>query len=216
MKFARIFASTTLLVTGCSHEMPYSYRPDPSNESTLAEQAATMYETNCAGCHGIDGGGSSARPLDDPRWWATVTDAQVVHVVSSGCGVLMPAFSKSNGGSLDDATIPPMVSQWRARWSKPNTTPAPSGWLVQQGDPTRGAALYTTACQRCHPTGAAGGITDENYLALQSDQALWNGIVFGRPDLGKVGLDISATDSADIVAWLGSKRPAWTKKDPSP
>ncbi len=167
-----------------------------------------LFNTNCAGCHGTDGKGSGARGLADARWWASVSDEQVLAATANGCGVLMPAFAVSAGGMVPDEQLADAVPAWRSMWGEGGGT-APQGWRVQPGNAARGESLYASQCASCHAVGAEGGITDPMYIALMSDQALWNGIVFGRVDLGKPGMDTPARDAADIVAWLASKRPAW-------
>ncbi len=167
-----------------------------------------LFNTNCAGCHGTDGRGSGARALADARWWASVTDEQVLTATTSGCGVLMPAFAVSAGGMISDPQLANAVPSWRSMWGEGGNA-APQGWKVQLGSAGRGESLYASQCASCHAIDAEGGITDPMYIALMSDQALWNGIVFGRKDLGKNGMATTARDAADIVAWLASRRPAW-------
>ena len=86
------------------------------------------------------------------------------------------------------------------------------------GDARRGAVTYTTYCAQCHDGadggGAKGGsVTDPDYLALVSDQALRTAVIAGRPDLGKPdwrtnlpGRPMSSQDISDVVAWLVSLR----------
>lgn len=167
-----------------------------------------VFNTNCAGCHGTDGAGAAARALRDPRWWATITDAQVVAAATHGLGIMMPAFTVSGGGMLPDSVLADAIPAWRSMWGEGGSA-APQGWAVRAGDAARGAQVFSAACASCHAVDAPGGITDPVYLALASDQALWSGVVFGRPDLGKAGMDLPARDVADVVAWLASRRPAW-------
>jgi cytochrome c oxidase cbb3-type subunit 3 len=105
------------------------------------------------------------------------------------------------------------------------------------GDVASGATVFAAKCAACHPgeqvapTQAgttpdqliAGSVTDPFYLRLISDQHLRSNIVFGRKDLGMPGAagpfrgpdggevtsPLTATDVADLVAFLASKRNTW-------
>lgn len=195
----------TLALAACGDEGVSMY----GHSSVLpAPTPLELFNTQCAGCHGTNGGGSGARALDDARWWATITDAQVLAAASHGVGVMMPALAVSAGGMVPDATLSQAIPAWRSMWGEGGSA-APQGWAVQLGDAKRGEQVFASHCASCHAIDRAGGITDPIYLALVSDQALWSGVVFGRPDLGKQGMDLSAREVADVVSWLASRRPTW-------
>ncbi|MDA0803049.1 MAG: c-type cytochrome [Planctomycetota bacterium] len=196
-------------LAGCDeHGAPLGVPVYRGVDRASAPTPLELFNTNCAGCHGTDGHGSGARALADARWWASVTDAEVLQVSTNGCGVLMPAFAVSAGGMVPDQQMVDAVPAWRSMWGEGGSA-APQGWKVQLGSAVRGEILFASQCASCHAVGGEGGITDPMYIALMSDQALWNGIVFGRPEFGKNGMSTTARDAADIVAWLVSRRPAW-------
>lgn len=55
----------------------------------------TLYERDCAMCHGMDGAaariGRGAADLNDPAWQARTSDEQIVQVIAEGRG-MMPAW----------------------------------------------------------------------------------------------------------------------------
>src|SRR5882762_4203640 len=67
---------------------------------------ATLYQQNCAGCHGQEGKGNPAILLANPVYWSIASDDTVRRVTATGVrGSLMPAFAKSAGGTLTDQQI---------------------------------------------------------------------------------------------------------------
>src|SRR6266403_3572698 len=73
---------------------------------------ATLYQQNCAGCHGQDGKGNTALALANPVYLAIASDDTIRRVTISGIrGSLMPAFAKSSGGMLTDEQIEILVRE---------------------------------------------------------------------------------------------------------
>ena len=80
--------------------------------SSTAADAATIYNSKCAKCHGKDGrsktfrGGKllHARDLTDANWQNEVSDERLFNSISNGKGK-MPAFKKSLSDSDIDALV---------------------------------------------------------------------------------------------------------------
>jgi mono/diheme cytochrome c family protein len=182
-----------------------------------------LYAASCSGCHGSEGRGGAAMPLNNPVYLAIADDALLLRVASKGiAGTSMAAFAQSAGGRLTDRQVGIIVSGMRARWAKqdalrdanppPYSAPAP-------GDSARGAEVYATYCSSCHGAGGRGGpkgssIVDGSFLALLTDQELRTLVIFGRPDLGAPdwrnnvpGRPMSPQEISDVVAWMSSQRP---------
>ena len=71
---------------------------------------ATLFKTNCAGCHGADGEFGPAPPLNDSLFRSIVPEKELERVVSAGRpGTPMPAFALANGGTLTAAQIRVLV-----------------------------------------------------------------------------------------------------------
>lgn len=186
-----------------------------------------LYAVNCAGCHGADGTMGAARPMRDATYLASVPRENLIAIVAAGQGTLMPAFAQSKGGTMPDAQVVQLIDRMAAEWGKGGSA-APVAWQGPLGDAGAGASTYATFCQTCHgaPDGKAPGtrgtVTDPNYLRLASDQALRSAILFGRADLGAAcngpypgqpaGRTLSASEVADVTAFLAARRPTFGGK----
>ena len=183
---------------------------------------ATLYGENCAGCHGADGKSGAAIAMNNPVYLAIIDDASMRRVIANGSpGTAMPPFAQSAGGSLTDRQIDLLIAGIRKNWTgapgaAEGAPPYPSSTA---GDPSRGAQVYATSCQSCHGPngrgGSAGSIVDASYLSLISNQYLRTIVIAGRPDIGHPdwkndvsGQPLTPEQVSDVVAWLGSKRPA--------
>jgi cytochrome c6 len=80
-----------------------------------AQDAASLYKTKCAVCHGPDGSGSTAtgKAMGAPDLRSDEvqkqTDAQLAEIISSGKGKKMPAYK----GKLTDDQIKQLVAHIR-------------------------------------------------------------------------------------------------------
>lgn len=184
----------------------------------------TLYGENCAGCHGANGQNGPAANLANPEYEALIDDASLRDVISNGRkGTLMPAFDKRAGGDLTDAQVEAILQGMRERWTKPNPfegAAPPPYKATEPGDITKGQAVYTAACARCHGASAqhpgnAGSILDGSFLALIVEQTLRTTIIAGRPDIGEPdwrghipGRAMTGQEITDVSAWLIAQRPA--------
>ena len=200
-------------------------QPQKGSEPLAPNQVmdfGTLYEQNCAACHGAEGRGGASIALANPVYLAIVDENAVHKVVANGVrGTSMPAFAQSAGGMLTDEQInvitSGMFSHWQRKGSLDETNPPP--YIAKTtGDPARGEIAFGTYCASCH--GAEGGgtakgsaITNDSFLALVSDQELRTIVITGRPDLGAPnwledvpGRPMSDQEITDVVAWLASRR----------
>jgi cytochrome c oxidase cbb3-type subunit III len=203
-------------------------RPNPANREVLPSQVMAfdvLYRRNCAGCHGADGRLGAARPLNDPVYLALVSDRLGTIIGEGVAGTSMPAYGASADGNLTDAQIDALVKGMVSRWGRPDAvkrlTLPPYEAQAESMSPAereQGAAVYASACARCHgPEGKggpkAGSIVDPSFLALVSDQSLRTTVIAGRPDLGKPdwredipGQPLTAQQISDVVAWIAGQR----------
>jgi mono/diheme cytochrome c family protein len=181
----------------------------------------TLYQQNCAGCHGEQGRGGAAIALNSPVYLKIADDATLRRVTAQGVpGTAMPAFAQSSGGMLTDEQVNAIVAGIRSRWSKQDSLPKilPSYSAAAPGDPQRGGSVYDTYCASCHGVAGQGGshggsIVDESFLNLVSDQYLRTIVNVGRPELGAPdwqtnvpGKPMSQQEVSDVVAWLSAQR----------
>jgi cytochrome c oxidase cbb3-type subunit III len=213
---------TALGLYGCA-EAPG--RPGPGEIPVIPGEISdfsTLYQQNCAGCHGVEGKGGAAIALANPVYLAIADDTILRQTTSGISGTAMPAFAQSAGGMLTDKQIDVIVGGIRERWSKPDVlggADPPPHSPSTRGDYTRGSEVYATYCSSCHGAGGRGGqkatsIVEGSFLALVTDQELRTIVIAGRPDLGAPdwrgdvpGKPMSAQDVSDVVAWLASQRP---------
>src|SRR6476619_4445766 len=63
----------------------------------------TLYRSNCAGCHGMDGQHGPAMALSDPVYLAIADNETLRSTIANGRpGTAMSAFSQKQGGTLTD------------------------------------------------------------------------------------------------------------------
>ena len=83
-------------------------REDSRDEqlASLAEEGATVWEFNCASCHGADGEGGVGPALNSEQFLQSATDDQTRTLVAVGIpGSAMSAYSLDFGGTLTSEQI---------------------------------------------------------------------------------------------------------------
>jgi mono/diheme cytochrome c family protein len=198
-------------------------RPAAGSESVRPNQVLnfdTLYQQNCAGCHGSQGSGGAAIALNSPVYLEIADDAVIRRVTAQGVsGTAMPAFAQSSGGMLTDEQVDAIVAGIRSRWGKHDSLNAASpSYSTAPGDPQHGANVYATYCFSCHGAAGRGGshagsIVNDSFLNLVSDQYLRTIVIAGRPELGAPdwranvpGKPMSQQEISDVVAWLSAQR----------
>lgn len=230
------FAGILLLAcSGCSH---VSGKPSASVEAVRPDEQLdfhVLYQENCSGCHGANGRGGAAIPLNNPAYLAVAGADTLRSVTAKGLpGTLMPAFAASSGGMLTDKQVDALVQGMLHTWARPaefSGMALPPYSVSSSGDATNGQKAYAAACARCHgaegtgvhiasgqaqPAGAsAHSIVDPSYLTLVSDQNLRSTVIAGHldwkaPDWRSYlpGRALAPQEITDIVAWLASHRPS--------
>ena len=171
----------------------------------------TLYNSNCAACHGENGQHGTAVSLANPAYLAYAGESHIADITAKGIeGSLMPAFAKEAGGLLTDAQVQILAHGMTVNWGKPGPT-APPFESKATGDVRHGEAAYRNDCLRCHAAGA-GSVLDPTYLALISDGGLRTYIVAGKPEdgmpgwTGYGGTPLDDQTIADLVAFLASHR----------
>ena len=214
-----------ILVAGCSGAPSPQGRPSEADVPVRPEGVLvfdTLYQQNCAGCHGADGRLGAALSLNNPVYLAIAPDSALRRVVAFGVrGTSMPAFALSAGGTLTDQQIDTLVAGMRARWGRPDAlagATAPPYAASGSGNAERGAQSYATFCASCHGPDGTGGkrghsVVDDSYLALVSDQGLRTAVIVGRPELGMPdwreyvkGQPMTDQEITDVVAWMAARR----------
>ena len=197
----------------------------PSEKGEVADPRvvvdfATLYASNCAGCHGVQGEGGASIGLASRGYLAIAPDAAIREAISRGRPrTAMPAFARSAGGLLSDAQVDALVKGIRA-WAPAELTAdpdAPPYLATSRGNPSRGERVFREQCGSCHGPdgrgkGGTGSIVDGAFLDLVTDQSLRTTIIAGREDLGSpgwrgvIGKPLTAEGVSDTVAWLAAQR----------
>jgi mono/diheme cytochrome c family protein len=101
------------LVVALSSGCDWPGKPNPADRPVPVEDVAefgSLFQRNCAGCHGADGELGPAPPLRNALFRAIVPQAELERVVSNGRpGTPMPAFAVVNGGTLSPAQVRVLV-----------------------------------------------------------------------------------------------------------
>lgn len=215
MSKAAILLAAFLALTGCTPKIEEFVRPEEIKDF------ATLFSQNCSGCHGPDGRGGAAQPLNDPVYQHLIDKEHLRTTIAQGRpGTAMPGFSKGSGGLLTDEQIAVLVDTMQGQWrGSAEVTGIPAYEAPSaKGDPARGEAAFRTFCANCHsPDGRkrGGSVVDPQYLALVSDQSLRTTTIAGRADMRipdwrnyVPGRPMSGDEIADVVAWIASHRPA--------
>ena len=224
--------AVSVVICGCNNAPG---RPPADSELLRPSKVLafdTLYQQNCAGCHGEQGRGGAAIALNSPVYLEIADDATIRRVTTQGVrGTAMPAFAQSSGGMLTDEQINAIVAGIRSKFGKHGALDvAPPSYSMASGDPQHGANVYDTYCSSCHGAGGRGGshagsIVEDSFLNLVSDQYLRTIVIGGRPELGAPdwrgnvpGRPMSQQEVSDVVAWLSAQRakPALSSSSKSP
>ncbi len=82
---------------------------------SLEEQGSTLYQANCAACHGLNGEGTLGPALNAQEFLQSATDEQSTTLIAVGIpGSQMNAFSLDHGGSLTSEQIKAIVAFLRS------------------------------------------------------------------------------------------------------
>jgi cytochrome c oxidase cbb3-type subunit 3 len=212
-----LLAAAILMTTACNAV------ESPANTAEVTD-FKILYAENCSGCHGVEGKNGPGRPLNDPLLLAIMPKEALKDLVTNGRpGTAMPAFLDANGGPLTQHQVDALVNGIEQNWAKPvdfHGAMPPAYSANATGDPTSGRKLFAKDCFMCHGPGAkVGPVTEPSYLALASDQYLRTSIIVGRRDMDmpmpnwqylNLGKPLSEQDIADVVAYVSSKRPAYS------
>src|SRR5882757_5937291 len=159
LRLSAIAALLFALAAGCNPPG----RPDPANRPITPDQIVDfdqLYAANCAGCHGATGKLGPAPPLSNPLFVAIVPDEELMRVIRDGrVGTPMPAFSRTNGGSLTDNQVKLLAEGIKSHWrSATPLTVTPHAYALAKGEGLQstlgnrehGADVFRRACAGCH------------------------------------------------------------------
>ena len=89
--------------------------PPPSSRPPTANIGSTLFETNCASCHGKGAVGGSAPVLDAKEFLKATSDGQIQSIIAGGVsGSDMSAWSLAYGGTLTDEQVRQIATYLRS------------------------------------------------------------------------------------------------------
>jgi len=163
----------------------------------VMNSASGIFDRNCAGCHGPDGGGMANRfpNLMDADWQWGGTAEQIEQTLRQGRKANMPAWS----ASLDDQKIAQVIGYVRALGAGGNGATDDAG-----------KTIYNQFCVGCHgaegkgnPMLGAPNLSDEVWLYGNDDAALTETIRNGRNGVMPVFAGrLNDLQIRMLVAWL--------------
>jgi mono/diheme cytochrome c family protein len=207
-------------------------KPGPQPETPRPEQVTdftTLYNQNCAACHGVGGKNGAAIALANPVYLAVAGPSNIQRITASGVpGTMMPPFATSKGGTLTDRQIAILAEGMQQAWGHADALAgqaAPAYASTTPGNPAQGQKAFTTYCARCHGADGSGARLDNNvltgslidpaYLALISDHGLRSFLLAGQIEQGPhdwrsylSNHPMTDQEITDTVAWLASHRTA--------
>ncbi len=149
-------------------------------------RGAATFRRMCAVCHGPEGEGykaDQATALAQPDFLASVSDGFLRRAISGGrSGTTMSAWGLEHGGPLNGTDVESLVSLLHS-WERKPRAVLDEGPLA--GDGSRGAALFSKECARCHGAKGTGGpyvnIGNQDFLSTAGSGFLRAAIRNGRP-----------------------------------
>jgi len=204
-----------------------------SGSVVAAESGATLYENNCAVCHGEHGKGGTGVPLALPDFQRQVSNEFLYTTIRMGRpGRVMPAFTR-----LSDAEVHQIIGYIRT-FTK--VKPPKNNTVRIKGNVERGKQLFAQDCAVCHGDHGQGGqgtgvtfsrprnlpilapaLNNAGFLASATDSMIKQTLIQGRegtPMNPFKGKKVSDQDINDIVSYVRSfekdQKPVIHAKEP--
>jgi mono/diheme cytochrome c family protein len=199
---------------------PGRIQGDEARDKAAAIAAgSSLFDKNCAPCHGSQGEGDIGPALNDKQFLNTAADDTIFSVISSGVpGSQMPAWNQSHGGPMTNENVQDLVAfirNWEASAPDRRATPV-------AGDPDRGARIFANVCIVCHGdngkgTARAPALNDPARLSQLDDawyrSTITNGrLAQGMPTWGTV---LSPGQVNDLIALLDTWRQGGAAQAPA-
>lgn len=194
--------------------------PNASSAATTgnAEKGEEIYRANCYACHGVDP--SHDGPLG-PAIRGSSEKLMKIRLQKGG-----KYYPRGYTPKRQTAVMPPMahlvphlkdllayINGGTSRTSAAKKTTTPNGAVAQ------GKALFTATCGGCHQpngegrVGLAPSVTDQDFLALVSDEFIKTTVKKGRPGTNMISFAFLKDGQIDnIVAYLRSFQRTKTRK----
>ncbi len=181
-----------------------------ADQARAVAEGRHLYAENCAACHGKTGQGvpDIGPALNTREFLSAANNESIFSTIRDGRpNTAMPAWGQANGGPLTSEHIRELtvfIRNWQS------TAPAASSGPAQ-GNPAKGAVLYSSTCFACHGvdgqgTNIAPALNSKDRLAKFDDEWFRKTIADGRPSRGMPtwGTVLSPGQINDLVAYIRS------------
>ncbi len=183
----------------------------------------SLYQHNCAACHGDGGKGGVGVPLGLESFQVTISDSYLFSTIRNGRpGRVMPAFKR-----MSDAQIDAIIKYVRrfVKSSKQSIRVTYSSKSIK-GDIKAGAKIYQKNCAACHGAKGEGGkgtgvtfsrprdlpiiapaLANSGFLKSASDSMIKQTLVKGRkgtPMVSFLQKGLKMKDIDNVVAYIRS------------
>lgn len=162
-------------------------------DAASVESGSKLYGNFCSACHGVDGKGvpNVFPALNNQNFLKTKDDAFIKDTISNGRpGTPMRAWSKANGGPLEEAQIDDLVAfirNWEVKGAAPSQVEKPTA--TEKKEPQLfGKELFAARCVACHGKGGKGkpgetapALLGNKFVATSSAALVKKTIENGRP-----------------------------------
>ncbi len=198
-----------------------------AGQGTSIQRGQTLYQQNCASCHGDsgEGGPNPAQqnqiipPISTTNFLDTRDDTTLFQIIAQGQPDLgMSPFGFANGGSLDDDQINSIIAFMRSWQSNPPLTTPPQFTI-----PTLSMSaqdVYHDICAQCHGLNGVGTANGPslNDLSDDTDQEIASVISTGITDTSMLafGSILSQDQTQGLVDIIRQFPPAQTAAAPTP
>ncbi|MGC3945790.1 MAG: c-type cytochrome [Chryseolinea sp.] len=201
----------------------YNLNKEVKLDSSSLQYASNMYTKYCALCHGNNREGNAADFAPSLRSHSLMATTQssnyLKHAVAYGRqGTAMAAYSKLQGGPLDEADIE-LLLRWLYQLSGvEKAIELPAETIA--GDVVMGKTLYEKNCTTCHGANGEGktapSLGNPMLLATASDAFLRYAISEGRDStaMRPFKKDLSDVEMDALTAYLRSRASGWNAPRP--
>jgi cbb3-type cytochrome c oxidase subunit III len=154
-----------------------------------------VYNSKCSMCHGMNGEGVIALPLNNYDFLKVASDRFIYSTVNNGrYNTAMPSWSYLTDEEMSDLIA--FIRSWGIRYN-----PSVQQTLIE-GDTQQGAIQFHYLCSRCHGEYGEGetgpAILNSDFLRTADDIFLYQTVAYGRIHTAMFGWKGQVTQQGEI------------------
>ncbi|MEF3191353.1 MAG: c-type cytochrome [Campylobacterales bacterium] len=157
------------------------------DEETLVKMGQSVFVSQCAACHGVDGSGMGGKAANLNEYGR---EAHVVHVIKNGSKGLGYPLGEMPAGLVDEVTAPKVAAYvMTLHGGKPSNEAAAA----------EGKAAFEASCASCHGSDGKGMGGQAPDLTQYGTPAMIADVVLQRGKNGHIGMMPAFDDSIGIL-----------------